>query len=142
MTICKKRAALVTTKRGSVARGSGKTADIRLRQSAPDPDHDATSVHDAPWSSNVGTARRSMRMTRTHLLVLGLSGALVTGTFAPLLRAADEPIDYESISRIRAEGLNASSSQVMNTASWLTDVYGPRLTGSINIQKAAEWAAG
>jgi hypothetical protein len=28
----------------------------------------------------------------------------------------------------------------MEISSWLTDVYGPRLTGSPNTQKAGEWA--
>jgi hypothetical protein len=32
------------------------------------------------------------------------------------------------------------NSQVMEISSWLTDVYGPRLTGSPNTQKAGEWA--
>lgn len=31
-------------------------------------------------------------------------------------------------------------SQVMETASWLTDVYGPRLTGSPMLDKATKWA--
>jgi hypothetical protein len=31
-------------------------------------------------------------------------------------------------------------SEVMETASWLTDVYGPRLTGSPMLDKATEWA--
>src|SRR6266542_2348472 len=33
------------------------------------------------------------------------------------------------------------SSPVIEISSWLTDVYGPRLTGSPNTQKAGEWAA-
>lgn len=32
------------------------------------------------------------------------------------------------------------NSQVMELASWMTDVHGPRLSGSPNIQKAGEWA--
>jgi hypothetical protein len=56
------------------------------------------------------------------------------------LGAADEPIDYASIAKIKAQGLNEETSQVMEIASWLTDVHGPRLSGSPNIQKAGEWA--
>ena len=33
-------------------------------------------------------------------------------------------------------------SEVMEIASWLTDVYGPRLTGSPMLDKATEWATG
>ena len=54
------------------------------------------------------------------------------------LEAQTEKIDYATIGRIRDEGL--SRSQVMDHVSWLSDVYGPRLTGSPAIQQASEWA--
>ena len=50
-----------------------------------------------------------------------------------------EPIDYQANARIRAEGRDHS--QIMRTLHFLTDVYGPRLTGSPNHKAAAEWAA-
>lgn len=43
----------------------------------------------------------------------------------------------DPIARIRDEGLNRS--QVMETMSYLTDVIGPRLTGSPNMKRANEW---
>src|SRR6185436_12751331 len=43
----------------------------------------------------------------------------------------------DPIARIRDEGLNRS--QVMQTLSYLTDVIGPRLTGSPNLKRANEW---
>lgn len=43
----------------------------------------------------------------------------------------------DSIARIRDEGLNRS--QVMQTLGYLTDVIGPRLTGSPNMARANEW---
>jgi len=79
-------------------------------------------------------------MTRKHLLVMGLSGALALSAVGLPLRAADEPIDYDAINRIKAQGLVAANSQVMEISSWLTDVHGPRLSGSPGIQKAGEWA--
>lgn len=45
--------------------------------------------------------------------------------------------DTAVVARIRDEGFNRS--QVMETASWLTDVYGPRLTGSPTTRAAADW---
>lgn len=45
--------------------------------------------------------------------------------------------DSSAIGRIRDEGLNRS--QVMKTMSYLTDVIGPRLTGSPNLKRANEW---
>ena len=52
---------------------------------------------------------------------------------------AGEPIDYQANARIRAEGRDRS--QILRTLHFLTDVYGPRLTGSPNHKAAAEWAA-
>src|SRR5216117_4125255 len=49
-----------------------------------------------------------------------------------------EKLDYQMLGRIRDEGL--ARSQVMDHISWLSDVYGPRLTGSPAIQQASEWA--
>ena len=51
---------------------------------------------------------------------------------------AEETIDQAVIAQIKIEGFQHS--QVMDTLSWLSDVYGPRLTGSPGLQRAAEWA--
>ena len=48
-----------------------------------------------------------------------------------------EPIDHAVNARIRAEARERS--QIMQTLHTLTDVYGPRLTGSPNHKAAAEW---
>src|SRR5882672_7991823 len=47
------------------------------------------------------------------------------------------PASAEIIAKIRDEGFNRS--QVMATLSYLTDVIGPRLTGSPQLQRANEW---
>jgi hypothetical protein len=65
--------------------------------------------------------------------------ALIIGVAAlPRAQAPVEKLDYETIGRIRDEGLNRS--QVMDHISWLADVYGPRLTGGPGIQGAGDWA--
>src|SRR5882672_3954174 len=46
--------------------------------------------------------------------------------------------DKDLLARIRQE--EANKSQLMKTEHMLTDVYGPRLTGSPNHRNAAEWA--
>src|SRR5215471_20262034 len=51
---------------------------------------------------------------------------------------ASERVDLDAVYRIKDEGLQRS--KVMDIESWLTDVYGPRLTGSPNIKEAADWA--
>jgi carboxypeptidase Q len=73
---------------------------------------------------------------RSHVLAAGLAGALAT---LPL-GASGEKIDYQAINKIKEQGLQPQNSKVMEISSWLTDVYGPRLTGSPNTQKAGEWA--
>jgi carboxypeptidase Q len=55
----------------------------------------------------------------------------------PLAAQAPSQSDLSAIYQIKDEGLNHS--QVMDTMSYLTDVYGPRLTNSPSIKQAAEW---
>jgi carboxypeptidase Q len=78
-------------------------------------------------------------MKRTHKFVIG-SLALAACTLP--LGATVERIDHEALNKIRQQGLNPQTSQVMEVSSWLTDVYGPRLTGSPNVKKAADWTVG
>jgi carboxypeptidase Q len=49
-----------------------------------------------------------------------------------------EKIDLDAVYRLKDEGLQHS--KVMEIESYLTDVYGPRLTGSPNIREAGDWA--
>jgi carboxypeptidase Q len=53
---------------------------------------------------------------------------------------ASEVIDYDGINKIKQQGLVADNSKVMEISSYLTDVYGPRLTASPNIKQAGDWA--
>jgi hypothetical protein len=57
---------------------------------------------------------------------------------APFISLAQEKVDLPMIGRIKAEGF--ANSQVMDIAGFLTDVHGPRLTGSPNLKAASEWA--
>lgn len=74
-------------------------------------------------------------MLRTRFLSRPLA-LLVLLAFAGRLNA-QERIDYESNAKFRREG--RANSQIMKTLHMLTDVYGPRLTGSPNHKAAAEW---
>src|SRR5881397_1780663 len=71
---------------------------------------------------------------------LALSAIIAVLVGFPL--AADWPVteklDLDAIYRIKEEGLQRS--KVMEIESYLTDIYGPRLTGSPNIKEAADWA--
>lgn len=64
-------------------------------------------------------------------------GAPVAPASAPTAAAAETAASADPIARIRAEGLERS--QVMATLSYLTDVIGPRVTGSSGLRRANEW---
>jgi hypothetical protein len=51
--------------------------------------------------------------------------------------APAERLDQDVIWKIRREAVD--NSQIMRTLSMLTDVYGPRLTGSPNLRRAQDW---
>ncbi|HSQ28849.1 MAG TPA: M20/M25/M40 family metallo-hydrolase [Gemmatimonadaceae bacterium] len=78
---------------------------------------------------------------RTPLLrataLLSIAVVAVLATITPSLRA-QEPVDVATIDRIKSEEMNRS--QVMDIMSWLSDVYGPRLTWSPNLTRAGDWA--
>lgn len=63
-----------------------------------------------------------------------IAAVFVAGT----LVLADEQVDTAVVAKIKEEGFQHS--QVMDTLSWLSDVYGPRLTASRQLEKAAQWA--
>src|SRR5579872_2472695 len=66
---------------------------------------------------------------------------LLLGAFAAaavVTAHGQSPSADDVIARIKMEGFQHS--QVMDTLSWLSDVYGPRLTGSPPLRQAAEWA--
>jgi carboxypeptidase Q len=69
---------------------------------------------------------------RRSMLALGVALALSLTTFA------QEAVDETVIARIKTEAFQRS--EVMDTLSWLADVYGPRLTGSPALHRAGEWA--
>src|SRR5258707_12259452 len=55
----------------------------------------------------------------------------------PLVAQAPSQTELSAIHQIKDEGFN--NSKVMEIMSYLTDVYGPRLTNSPNIKVAATW---
>ena len=76
-----------------------------------------------------------MKRRVRYLLV---SGVALLGLAIPIAGQSVEPVDLDAIYKIKNEGLNRS--EIMETMSYLTDVFGPRLTNSPNIKAAAEWA--
>jgi len=76
------------------------------------------------------------RSARSFALFLGCVLLLGVTTVAQVTTG----VDLDAISRIKAEA--SERSQVMDVLSYLTDVYGPRLTGSPNLKNAATYAVG
>jgi carboxypeptidase Q len=78
-------------------------------------------------------------VTRRKFLALARACAvLVAGSTLALAAQGHEPIDLDALSRLKAEGFERS--RVMDTAWWLTEVHGPRLTNSPQMRHAAAWA--
>ena len=77
----------------------------------------------------------NVRKHRNTLLILLLVVAVI-----PLRAQAPSAADLNAIQQIKDESFNHS--QVMDIMSYLTDVYGPRLTNSPNIKHAADWTMG
>ena len=71
-----------------------------------------------------------MRKASYFIAALVIGGAVAV--------AAQERIDQDVFWKIRQEGTN--NSKILPTLHVLTDVYGPRLTGSPNLKAAGEWA--
>lgn len=51
---------------------------------------------------------------------------------------AQEPVDWDVVAKIREEGFQRS--QVMDLVWYMTDVIGPRVTGSPNMRRGQQWA--
>jgi hypothetical protein len=69
---------------------------------------------------------------RRSMVALGVALAVSLTAFA------QEAVNETVIARIKTEAFQRS--EVMDTLSWLADVYGPRLTGSPTLHQAGEWA--
>jgi hypothetical protein len=82
-------------------------------------------MHQSPY-----TTRAIARGGRVALAL-----ALVISLAVPV--SAQERVDMSAIAKIKDEGFNRS--QVMDVMSWLTDVHGPRLTGSPTTKAAGDW---
>ncbi|HEX4998998.1 MAG TPA: M20/M25/M40 family metallo-hydrolase [Terriglobia bacterium] len=68
-----------------------------------------------------------------------LMAALITLVVATMaVSGAQVGVDPNIQAKIRAEGMDRS--EIMRTMHVLTDIYGPRLTGSPNHENAARWA--
>jgi hypothetical protein len=65
--------------------------------------------------------------------------ALAIGAVPAAAQVAAERVDLDVVRRIREEGLTRS--QIPSLAGYLTDVIGPRLTGSSGMARANQWTA-
>src|SRR5438874_1455732 len=122
------------TPRGAVDATGSQSPYIRVRpkltRSLPLPVLTSSRYNPAAFSHlNFG----DKQMLNRRALSFGLIATLLC---LPLL--AQSQSDKDLLERIRKE--ERDNSQIMKTEHMLTDVYGPRLTGSPNHKAAAEWA--
>jgi hypothetical protein len=78
------------------------------------------------------TRRATFRFRRLAVVL-----AVAVLAVAPGAGQGRDPVDLQALSVIKEEGLQRS--KVMEIASYLTDVYGARLTASPNIRAAGDW---
>jgi hypothetical protein len=78
-------------------------------------------------------------MSRISSRSVILALAVVAGAVPAAAQVAAERVDLEAVRRIREEGLTRS--QIPQLAGYLTDVIGPRLTGSSAMARAHQWTA-
>jgi carboxypeptidase Q len=76
-------------------------------------------------------------VTPYHLLMRRAAFLLLL-LIVPVSAQTPERVDSAAIAKIRDEGLNRS--QAMEHLFWLTDAYGPRLSGSPITEQAGDWA--
>lgn len=81
--------------------------------------------------------QRIVRHSGRLVLTLGLL-SIGSGLAAPV--QAQESVDTATIERLKSEAMDRS--QAMALMSWLTDVHGPRLTGSPGLDRASAWTVG
>lgn len=74
---------------------------------------------------------------RSFLPLLGAITLLAPLAALPLQASAQEPVHWDVVSRIRAEG--AQNSQVAEYTAYLSDVIGPRITASPAMRQAQAW---
>jgi carboxypeptidase Q len=70
-----------------------------------------------------------------QLMILLMMFSLPVSSFAQVANAPE--VDLKAIEAFKKEGID--NSKIMETASWLTDVYGPRLTNSKQMKRANEF---
>ncbi|HEX5635120.1 MAG TPA: M20/M25/M40 family metallo-hydrolase, partial [Gemmatimonadales bacterium] len=87
-----------------------------------------------PSSAFVRESRAAHRASRRRRAVA--CGLLAIAAATSL--GAQEAVDRTAIDRLKEEGFKRS--QVMDITSWLTDVYGSRLTNAPSTRAAAEWS--
>ena len=75
-----------------------------------------------------------MKRNRLLMAALALYVLLIPASFS------QEKVDVSMVNRIWEEGVNRS--KIMETMSYLADVFGPRIPGSPAMKKAGEWAKG
>jgi carboxypeptidase Q len=77
-------------------------------------------------------------MFKRYALVLLLTTSFLLPGAAARAQAPQEKVDLDAVKKIKEEGLK--NSKVMEFISYMTDVYGPRLTASPQLKASQEWA--
>jgi len=98
------------------------------------------------WFLKTGLASLYIRSHNSHymrhfLRNITLGAVVLSAIASPSMVlsqvASTSPVDMAAIEAFKKEGID--NSKIMETASWLTDVYGPRLTNSLQMKRANDY---
>jgi len=87
--------------------------------------------------SPVSRASAATHASRAGRVLASAAAVFALAVPAGMHAQSPERLDYQMLGRIREEGMQRS--QVMDIISWLSDVKGPRLTGSPGFREAGDW---
>lgn len=104
----------------------------------PESDYNVGLIISIGGAGRVFRPRPRCLRTRENVMVRGTPTLLLAAVLMPVVAAGQEPVDWSTVAEIRREAFE--NSRVMDLAGHLTDVIGPRLTGSSNMRKAQAWA--
>ena len=77
-------------------------------------------------------------MFRRYTTVLLLLASLLASGIATSAQQQQDRADLDAVTKLKEEG--TKNSRVMEFLSYMTDIHGPRLTGSPGLRGAQEWA--
>lgn len=99
--------------------------------------HNVCDRHEYPCLREFQEVHKRMQLLRKLFITIIITIVVSALLAIPSWAQSQERLDLGALTRLKSEAYN--NSQVMNTVSWLTDIYGPALTRSPSMHNAANF---